>query len=125
MTLELEPTPDLLAGVAALVGDGPGPRPVLVGFAAESGSLDRAPEKLRRKGVDLLVANDISAPGSGFGTDTNRVTILDAAGGRDELPLMTKREVADRLLDRVARQLDDRDTDAQTSGQPRTLREPA
>ena len=53
--------------------------------------------------------------GSGFGTDTNRVSILDADGERDELPLLSKREVADRLLDRVARALDDRDADAQTS----------
>jgi len=83
-------------------------------IAAETGSLDRAPEKLRRKGVDLLVANDVSEPGSGFGTETNRVTILDADGGRDGLPQLTKREVADHLLDRVARALDDRDAAAQT-----------
>ena len=91
------------------------PRPYLVGFAAETGSLDRAVEKLRRKGVDLLVANDVAEAGSGFGTDTNRVSILDANGERDDLPLLTKREVADRLLDRIARALDDRDADAQTS----------
>ena len=89
-------------------------RPILVGYAAETGSLDRAADKLRRKGVDLIVANDVSEPGSGFGTDTNKVTILDADGGRDELPLLSKREVADRLLDRVARALDDRDSAAQT-----------
>ena len=71
------------------------PRPFLVGFAAETGSLDRAADKLRRKGIDLLVANDVAEPGSGFGTDTNRVTILDADGSRDELPLMPKRAVAD------------------------------
>jgi phosphopantothenoylcysteine decarboxylase/phosphopantothenate--cysteine ligase len=87
---------------------------VLVGFAAETGSLDRAPEKLRRKGVDLLVANDVSEAGSGFGTDTNRVTILVADGGRDELPLLSKREVAERILDRVVEALDDRDAAAQT-----------
>ena len=56
------------------------PRPFLVGFAAETGSLDRAADKLRRKGIDLLVANDVAEPGSGFGTDTNRVTILAADG---------------------------------------------
>ena len=77
------------------------PRPVIVGFAAETGSLDRAPDKLRRKGADLLVANDVAEPGSGFGTDTNRVVILAADGSRDDLPLLTKRQVADRLLDRV------------------------
>jgi phosphopantothenoylcysteine decarboxylase/phosphopantothenate--cysteine ligase len=124
LTLELEPTPDVLAQVARLVHgtDRTGettyepvvPAPVLVGFAAETGSLDRAAEKLIRKGVELLVANDVAEPGSGFGTDTNRVTILAADGSRDELPLLTKREVADRLLDLVAERLDARDAGAQT-----------
>ena len=124
LTLELEPTPDIL-GQLARIARGTAregattyeplvPRPILVGFAAETGSLDRAADKLRRKGVDLLVANDVAQEGSGFGTETNRVTILDADGGRDELPLLSKREVADRLLDRVARALDDRDGAAQT-----------
>ncbi len=90
------------------------PRPFLVGFAAETGSLDRAADKLRRKSLDLLVANDVSEAGSGFGTDTNRVTILEADGSRAELPLMSKRAVADEILDRVARALDDRDAAAQT-----------
>jgi phosphopantothenoylcysteine decarboxylase / phosphopantothenate---cysteine ligase len=114
LTLELEPTEDILAEAGARAAEIQ-PRPVLVGFAAETGSLDRAPEKLRRKGADFLVANDVTEPGSGFGTATNRVTILDSAGGREDLPLLRKREVADRLLDRVARALDDRDAAAQTS----------
>ena len=114
LTLELEPTEDILAEASARAA-GLSPRPILVGFAAETGTLDRAPEKLRRKGADFLVANDVSEPGSGFGTATNRVTILDSAGGRDDLPQLRKREVADRLLDRVARALDDRDAAAQTS----------
>jgi phosphopantothenoylcysteine decarboxylase/phosphopantothenate--cysteine ligase len=124
MTLELEPTPDILGQIARIARgtDREGettyepisPRPYLVGFAAETGSLDRAADKLRRKGVDLLVANDVAEPGSGFGTDTNRVTILDAEGGRDELPLMPKPAVADLILDRLARALDDRDSAAQT-----------
>ena len=105
MTLELTPTPDLLAEVSGRLGAGAG-RPVLVGFAAETGSLARAEEKLVSKGVDLLVANDVSEPGSGFGTDTNRVTILDSGGGREAFPLLTKREIADVLLDRVAAVLD-------------------
>ena len=116
LTLELEPTEDILAAVSAAIAS-PGAsrrRPVLVGFAAETGSLDRAPEKLRRKGVDLLVANDVSEPGSGFGTETNRVTIFAADGGRDELPLLSKREVAERILDRVVAALDERDGAAQT-----------
>jgi phosphopantothenoylcysteine decarboxylase/phosphopantothenate--cysteine ligase len=120
LTLELSPTPDLLAAAVAVAearaATAPASRPVLVGFAAETGNLDRATEKLRSKGVDLLVANDVSEAGSGFGTDTNRVTILDRAGGVDELPLMGKREVADRILDRVAAALDARDAAAQTAG---------
>src|SRR4029079_5605597 len=116
VTIELEPTEDILAGASAAVR-APGarrPRPVLVGFAAETGSLDRAADKLRRKGVDLLVANDVSEAGSGFGTDTNRVTILAAEGQEQALPLMSKREVADRILDRVAAALDERDRAEQT-----------
>ncbi len=124
LTLELSPTPDLLAGVAAAAAAAPGPRPVLVGFAAETGSLDRASAKLQAKGIDLLVANDVSEVGSGFGTETNRVTILDRGGTIDELPLLSKREVADRILDRVARALDARDAAAQTSAeQPERARE--
>ena len=115
LALELTPTEDLLAGAAAKARASAGPQPVLVGFAAETGGVDRAAEKLRVKDVDLLVANDVSEAGSGFGTDTNRVTILDRAGAVDELPLLSKREVADRILDRVARALDARDAVAQTS----------
>jgi phosphopantothenoylcysteine decarboxylase/phosphopantothenate--cysteine ligase len=113
VTLELEPTEDILAEAgrrAASIS----PRPYLVGFAAETGSLERAPAKLQRKGVDLLVANDVTEAGSGFGTATNRVVILDRDGGREDLPMLTKREVADRLLDRVAAALDARDGAAHT-----------
>jgi phosphopantothenoylcysteine decarboxylase/phosphopantothenate--cysteine ligase len=135
LTLELEPTPDLLAEFGRIVrgedSDGAltrrplDPRPVLVGFAAETGNLDRAADKLRRKGVDLLVANDVSEAGSGFGTETNRVTILAADGGSDALPMLTKRDVAQHILDRVARLLDDRDAAAQTDRTPQPVREPA
>jgi len=114
--LELSPTPDLL-GEVARAGSGA----YLVGFAAETGDLERAPGKLKAKGVDLLVANDVSEPGSGFGTDTNRITIFDRNGGREALPMLSKREVADRILDRVAAALDGRDTGAQT----RVMHEPA
>ena len=122
LTLELEPTEDILAEVGARAAADAAagmPKPVIVGFAAETGPLDRAPEKLRRKGADFLVANDVSEPGSGFGTDTNRVVILAADGSRDDLPLLSKRDVADRLLDRVAGALDARDALAHT-GRPRT-----
>jgi phosphopantothenoylcysteine decarboxylase/phosphopantothenate--cysteine ligase len=122
LTLELTPTPDLLAEIAAASaepGRSGGAAPVLVGFAAETGSLDRAAAKLQTKGVDLLVANDVSEAGSGFGTETNRVTILDRAGASEELPLLPKREVADRVLDRVAHALDARDAAAQTAGMQR------
>jgi phosphopantothenoylcysteine decarboxylase/phosphopantothenate--cysteine ligase len=109
LTLDLEPTEDILAEIGGRAGERT-PRPVIVGFAAETGSLDRAPEKLRRKGADLLVANDVSEDGSGFGTDTNRVVILGADGTREDLPLLPKREVADRLLDRIVALLDERGT---------------
>ena len=83
------------------------PAPVLVGFAAETGSLDRAADKLRRKGVDLLVANDVAEAGSGFGTDTNRVAILDADGDARRPAAARQARGRRRLLDRVARALDD------------------
>lgn len=101
LTIELEPTEDILAEVGQLVATWQ-PRPVLVGFAAETGSLERAAAKARHKQVDLLVANDVLEPGAGFAVDTNRVTILAPGRDPEAWPLMTKREVADRLLDRVA-----------------------
>ena len=135
LTLRLESTPDLLAEVARIAhgldSDGAATReplrpvPVLVGFAAETGSLERAADKLRRKGVDLLVANDVAEPGSGFGTDTNRVSILAADGSRADLPLQSKRAVADALLDRVAVALDERDAAGQTERTIDPLRERA
>jgi phosphopantothenoylcysteine decarboxylase/phosphopantothenate--cysteine ligase len=94
--IELEPTPDILAGVAAMH-----PRPFLVGFAAETGSLDGAVDKARRKGVDLLVGNDVSRAGSGFGTDTNEVTLITPDGSTVVWPLLSKTEIADRLWDRI------------------------
>jgi phosphopantothenoylcysteine decarboxylase/phosphopantothenate--cysteine ligase len=73
-----------------------------VGFAAETEDLlAHAREKLQAKGVDLLVANDVTAAGSGFGSDTNRVFILDRDGSAEELPLLPKRDVAHLILDRI------------------------
>jgi phosphopantothenoylcysteine decarboxylase/phosphopantothenate--cysteine ligase len=108
LTLELEPTEDILAEASAAVRGAPPRssgmvgRTILVGFAAETGSLDRVPEKAARKGVDLLVANDVAEAGSGFGTDTNRVTIIAPGSPPEPWPQMTKAQVAHRLLDRVA-----------------------
>jgi phosphopantothenoylcysteine decarboxylase/phosphopantothenate--cysteine ligase len=121
LTLELEPTEDILAGASAAVraSGAPESRPLLVGFAAETGSIERAADKLTRKGLDLLVANDVAEPGSGFGTDTNRVTILSADGTEEPFPLLAKRAVADLVLDRVARALDARDAASQTERMPR------
>jgi phosphopantothenoylcysteine decarboxylase/phosphopantothenate--cysteine ligase len=116
LTLELEPTEDILAGIGAAVLAMPDGlrRPYLVGFAAETGSIDRAADKLRRKGVDLLVANDVAEEGSGFGTDTNHVWILSADGGQVDLPLRSKVDVAHEILDRVVAALDSRDEAEQT-----------
>jgi phosphopantothenoylcysteine decarboxylase/phosphopantothenate--cysteine ligase len=124
LTLELVANPDLLAEIGRLVrgldDDGArtrlpiAPRPILVGFAAETGSLVRAAEKLAKKRVDLIVANDVAEEGSGFGTATNRVTLVAADGTEDALPLLPKREVAERILDRVVAALDARDAAAQT-----------
>jgi phosphopantothenoylcysteine decarboxylase/phosphopantothenate--cysteine ligase len=101
LTLELEPTSDILAEAVTLARRR-SPTPVLVGFAAETGSLERARDKATRKAVDVLVANDVAEQGSGFGTDTNRVTLIVPGGTDEEWPLMSKRQVADRLLDRIA-----------------------
>ena len=124
LALQLVANPDLLAElgrrVRGLDEDGQPvrhplePRPFLVGFAAETGSLARAAEKLARKRVDLIVANDVSEEGSGFGSPTNRVTLVAADGTEVALPLLPKREVAERILDRVAVALDARDAAAQT-----------
>jgi phosphopantothenoylcysteine decarboxylase/phosphopantothenate--cysteine ligase len=104
LNLRLEPTTDILAEAAASArerGDDPAGRPLIVGFAAETGSLDRAPQKAEGKGVDLLIANDVAEAGSGFGTDTNRVTIVVPGAAPEPWPQLTKVEVADRLLDRL------------------------
>lgn len=114
-SLELESTPDILAEASRLVRERGGSdagdssrtrRTVLVGFAAETGSLQRASAKLASKGVDLLVANDVSEADSGFGSETNHVTVLGSDGSVEAWPVLPKREVAERILDRVAALLD-------------------
>jgi phosphopantothenoylcysteine decarboxylase/phosphopantothenate--cysteine ligase len=84
-------------------------RLVKVGFAAETEDLlDNAAKKLVEKRLDLICANDVSAEDAGFGVDTNRVTILDREGDREELPLLSKYDVSQRILDRVVRLLSNR-----------------
>jgi phosphopantothenoylcysteine decarboxylase/phosphopantothenate--cysteine ligase len=98
LTLELEPTVDILATTAKA-------RPrtlVAVGFALETdGQLERARQKLAEKDLDLIVHNDATEPGAGFDVETNRVTLLRRDGGTLELPLMGKRQVAERILDEM------------------------
>jgi phosphopantothenoylcysteine decarboxylase/phosphopantothenate--cysteine ligase len=99
LVLRLERTPDILADLGRRRGDAP--RPVLIGFAAETGDLEgRARRKLEAKRVDLIAANDITEAGAGFDGDTNRVTFV-AADGSEALPLLSKADVAARLVDRL------------------------
>ena len=94
-SLLLQRTPDILAAVGALPS-----RPFLVGFAAETHEVEaNAREKLYRKGCDMLCANDISEAGSGFAVATNRVTVHLRDGSSIELPMQSKLEVADAILD--------------------------
>jgi phosphopantothenoylcysteine decarboxylase/phosphopantothenate--cysteine ligase len=98
-SIDLVANPDILAELTSRAWTRR--RPAIVGFAAETDDVEkRAVEKRRKKGCDLLVANDVSEPGSGFGTDTNRVLLVDDAGV-EALPLLSKDEVADRILDRA------------------------
>ena len=95
-SIELTKNPDILASVKT-------EQVIKVGFAAESEDLlKNAQAKLLSKGLDLIAANDITAEGSGFSADTNKVVLLDREGGVEELPLLTKYEVGHRILDRVA-----------------------
>ncbi|MBX6332736.1 MAG: bifunctional phosphopantothenoylcysteine decarboxylase/phosphopantothenate--cysteine ligase CoaBC [Gemmatimonadaceae bacterium] len=96
--LELTATPDILATTRAQRAAGT----VVVGFALETDDLlENARAKLAAKALDLIVANDAREPGAGFAVDTNRVTLLARDGQAEALPLMTKAEVADVLLDRI------------------------
>ena len=97
LMVELVPNPD----IAAALGERKRAGQTLVGFAAETNDVvANAQGKLRRKSLDLIVANDVTRAGAGFDVDTNIITLIDAGSTR-ELPLMTKREAADRILDRV------------------------
>ena len=101
LRLELARTVDILSEVAELRGRSGCPRAV-VGFAAETRDvLANARDKLARKRLDLIVANDVAAADAGFEVDTNRVTLLDPSGAAEALPLMSKPEAAERIIDRL------------------------
>ncbi len=94
LTLELMRTPDILSEVKGSF--------LRVGFAAETEDhVENARQKLANKQLDLIASNDVTASDSGFEVDTNRVTLIDRDGKVESLPLMTKRDVADRILDKV------------------------
>jgi len=104
LTLELARNPDILAELGKRQG-----KALLVGFAAETGDLlANARKKLTDKGADLIVANDVTAPGAGFGGDTNVVRLIDRSGCVEEIPCLPKEEVAGKLLDRVQSLLEER-----------------
>ncbi|MCX8071622.1 MAG: bifunctional phosphopantothenoylcysteine decarboxylase/phosphopantothenate--cysteine ligase CoaBC [Candidatus Binatia bacterium] len=96
-SVELEPTVDILASIASSKE-----QRFVVGFAAETENVEESGRsKLLRKGLDLVVANDVSRPGAGMEADVNSAILLDRFGGRVELPLMSKAELAEAILDRV------------------------
>ena len=98
MILELKKTPDILSEVSKNRPKGM----LVVGFAAETNDVvGYARSKMKKKRLDMVVANDITKKGAGFNTDTNIATILTRKGGEIELPLMSKREMADRILDEL------------------------
>ena len=98
ITIELRPTDDIIAEIGAKKRKGQ----VLVGFAAETEDVTRnAKKKLREKNLDLIVANDITSPDSGFAVETNVAALIDRSGKVEQLPLLAKREVAERVIDRV------------------------
>jgi phosphopantothenoylcysteine decarboxylase/phosphopantothenate--cysteine ligase len=98
LTLELVKTPDILSAVKGKF--------LKIGFAAETENLiANAKKKLTGKALDMIVANDVSAKGGVFGADTNKVTVINKGGKQEDLPLMSKREVADKILDNVVKML--------------------
>ena len=97
LDVSLERTPDIISEVRDRKGNR-----ILVGFAMETENLTaNAGDKMKAKGMDLIVANELGRPGSGFQHDTNIVKIIDKSGNIEELPLMDKRDVADRILHRI------------------------
>jgi phosphopantothenoylcysteine decarboxylase/phosphopantothenate--cysteine ligase len=99
LSIDLVKNPDILSELGKAKA---GSNYILVGFAAETEDiLTNAMEKLRDKNLDIIVVNDITREDSGFKSDTNLVKIIYRDGSREELPLMSKDEVADRILDRI------------------------
>jgi len=97
LTVRMERNPDIISEIARQKGDR-----ILVGFSMESDHLiEHARSKLTEKGMDFIVANDVTEPGAGFRSDTNIVQILDREGGVEAFPLMDKIDVAGIILDRV------------------------
>jgi phosphopantothenoylcysteine decarboxylase/phosphopantothenate--cysteine ligase len=111
--IQLEGAPDILKAVSAQSGVEPALSrvearrfKVTVGFAAESQDLlQNASEKLKSKGLDFIAANDISARDAGFAVETNRITLLFADGTQEPLPLMSKSEAAEKIIEHIARLL--------------------
>ncbi len=98
MILELEKTTDILSEL----GKRKGPNQILVGFCAETENvIENGFKKLERKNLDLMVANDVTEPGAGFDCETNKVYLIDSEENVEELPLLHKEEVAERIFDKV------------------------
>jgi phosphopantothenoylcysteine decarboxylase / phosphopantothenate---cysteine ligase len=103
LTIELEPTADILKELGSRRN---GRKMVLVGFAAETENhVSNGLEKLRSKNLDLIVVNSVSGPDSAFDSDMNHATVIDASGHTEEIPLVTKHVMADKILDRVVQLL--------------------
>ncbi len=101
-TIELTKNRDILFELGKEKGDR-----ILVGFAAETEDvIENAHDKLRRKNLDLIIVNNLKEPGAGFAVPTNRVSIIDRDGEVEQLPLMDKEQLAHRILDRIAKLLD-------------------
>jgi phosphopantothenoylcysteine decarboxylase/phosphopantothenate--cysteine ligase len=102
LTLELVRTPDILAAVSQQRAGTGHPR-VVIGFAAESDAvIDYARDKLARKGLDLIAANDITAPDAGFDVETNRLILIGRAGEPEDLGLLSKARAAEIVIARAA-----------------------
>jgi phosphopantothenoylcysteine decarboxylase/phosphopantothenate--cysteine ligase len=97
MVLELEKNPDIIGELGKIKGDR-----IIVGFAAETESLvEHAQEKLKKKNLDLIVANNVAKAGIGFGSDENEVVIIERSGSMKKVPRMSKDEIANIILDSV------------------------